>query len=140
MVCKVSNLVFWKPSVTQHPQMHQLEKTHFGFSCGWNPIQPLLRCRWVLGKKFKNSMLFFLFTFFWGFFFFLSCFLLPFNALVFFLLCSNKFIEQFATLFFWSILQWNSLLCFWCLGGAMEPLLPLFYHCKLFSKLQWLSM
>ncbi len=131
MVCKVSNLVFWKPNVTQHPPMHHLEKTHFGFSCGWNPIQPLLGSRWVLGKnKNKHSILLFpFFTFFLGVIFLPSYFLLTFNPHVFsfhfFLLCSNKFIEQLSTFLFWFVLQWSSLVCFLYLVGAMKPLLSL---------------
>ncbi len=145
MVCKVSNLVFWKPNVTQHPPMHQLEKTHFGFSCGWNPIQPLLGSRWVLGKNNLKLPCFFpFFTFFWGFFFLFIFFsfllILLFFFFLFSLLCSNKFIEQLATLFFLVCFAMELVGVFLVFGGAMEPLLPLFYHCKLFSKLQWLSI
>jgi hypothetical protein len=52
--------------VTQHPPMHPLEKTCFGFSSGWILTQPLLGSRWSYGKnriRIYFSYLFFLFLF-----------------------------------------------------------------------------
>ncbi len=144
MVCKVSNLLMWpithkctssrKPTLGSHVDETQISLS-WGLGKFWEKIK----------KKFHAVFPFF--TFFLGFFSFLlaSFFLLilMFFFFLFFLLCSDKFVEQLSTLysfFFWFVLQWSSLVCSWCLGGAMKPLLPLFYHCKLFSKLEWLSM